>query len=277
MSNPNFSESQLQQAVNSALIQKIHEVTGEFPFANVPSLFDEYELGWDSAFYFSWLPHLPLSDHEGCNYFIQYKLSQLLTSRGAKEWKTWEDEYYRFKIPHSKRNYSTKKFEDDYHQWEALKKLSENNYPTFYVTNSTLEKDALIKASKSGTLLDITPALDVRNIINQHKYVTFTNISSNFFMHSEIENVKKSSISQIFEYDRQNLSLRDANRKLLSELKNMGGNNELFLYELNKITEKSSQNTDMPSHLMPYFKHSMISNFVHKYIGAKLMWVPVKG
>ncbi len=166
MREPNFSESQLQQAVNSAYIRYLFETRGNWVFANVPSLFDEFNLGWDSAFYFPWLPQLPADDHEGCNFFLQYKLSGHLTSAGAKEWSFWNNEYFRFKIPHSTRNASGT-FLDDYHQWDRLKELANLNYPTFYVTNSTLSKNVLKNEYSSGTLLNSTPLLDVRLIAKE--------------------------------------------------------------------------------------------------------------
>jgi len=69
MRDPNFSESQLQQAVNCAYIRHIYEARSQWVFAHVPSLFTEFDLGWDSAFYFPWLHPPPENDYEGCNYF----------------------------------------------------------------------------------------------------------------------------------------------------------------------------------------------------------------
>ena len=117
MREPNFSESQLQQAANTAFIRRVFESHGYWPFAYVPSLFAEFDLGWDTAFHLPWLPHMPSPNDEGCNFFLQYKLSGELTSQGAKEWSHWGAGYFRFKIPHSTRDASGS-FVDDYHQVE---------------------------------------------------------------------------------------------------------------------------------------------------------------
>lgn len=115
MRDPNFSESQLQQAVNTAFIRKVVEHHGYWAFAHVPSLLAEFDLGWDTAFNLPWLPYMPSPNDEGCNFFLQYKLSGQLTSQGAKEWSHWGEEYFRFKIPHSTRDASGA-FTDDFHQ-----------------------------------------------------------------------------------------------------------------------------------------------------------------
>jgi hypothetical protein len=155
MRDPNFSESQLQQAVNTAFIRYVLEKHGIWVFANIPSLIDEFDLGWDSAFHFPWLPHLPQPDHQGSNFFIQYKLSGELTSPGAKEWQHWNSAYFRFKIPHSTKD-STGSFVDDYHQWDRLKELANQNYPTFYATNSTL---TLMRLATPPMMKDTTGVL----------------------------------------------------------------------------------------------------------------------
>ena len=70
MGEPNFSESQLQQAVNTAYIRHVYEQSGQWIFVNVPSLIDEFDLGWDSGSYFPWYPQMPHHDHEGCNFLF---------------------------------------------------------------------------------------------------------------------------------------------------------------------------------------------------------------
>ena len=184
MREPNFSESQLQQAVNTAFIRRVFERYGFWAFAHVPSLPTEFALGWDTAFHLPWLPHAPSPDDEGCNFFLQYKLSGELTSPGAKEWSSWSQQYFRFKIPHSTRD-SAGKFIEDYHQWERLKALADKNYPTFYATNSTLRKAELQNSLQAGTLLDLIPLLDIRTVKAAHKHVTFTTISTTFALHSD--------------------------------------------------------------------------------------------
>lgn len=277
LGGPNFSESQLQQAVNAAYMRHIFAVYGQWVFANVPSLFEEFDLGWDTAFHFPWLGHSPNDDHEGCNFFIQYKLSGQLTSARAKEWPFWHSDYFRFQIPHSTRDEESRKFVDDYHQWDRLKELADQNYPTFYATNSTLSKDVLKSESKAGTLLNTIPMLDVRKVALRHKQVTFTPDSPHFFLHSEKEEVKKTSFSNVI----TQLAETPAERPEKS--------NEMLLRMLGDISRKDNNwkedisiirqfNTDLfPSRLQPWIMRSMISSFIQKHIGAYMLWLPKNG
>lgn len=178
MPAPNFSEFQLQQAVNTAYTRYIYEKHHRWMYPIVPSLVAEFNLGWDSAFYFPWL-HKTHPNPEGCNFFIQYKLSDELTTKRAKEWQFWNSKYFRFKIPYQTRD-NNGNLIDDYNQWDCLKELANQNYPTFYATNHTLCKDALLSSFENGTLLDEIPFLDVRNVNSHHKHVTFTQNSNHF-------------------------------------------------------------------------------------------------
>lgn len=276
MREPNFSESQLQQAVNAAYIRHVYEKHGLWVFANVPSLIDEFDLGWDSAFFFPWYPHLPHPDHEGCNFFIQYKLSCELTSAGAKEWQHWNSEYFRFKIPHSTKD-SSGNFIDDYHQWNRLKDLAHQNYPTFYATNSTLSKDYLRNASQAGTLLNDIPLLDVRGVGALHKHVTFTSSSTFFLLHSEKEEASRISFSTAIDNLSENktTSVDAASKALLRFLKEIGGNNEEWYSDLSKIRQASD--TRAPRRIQPWITQSLLSSFVRKHLGAEMLWLPKNG
>ncbi len=275
MLEPNFSESQLQEAVNSAFIRLIFEESGEWAFANVPSLFDEFVLGWDSAFYFPWLPHPSLEEHEGCNFFIQYKLSCELTTRGAGQWEDWNKSYLRFKIPHSTKGRDSR-HQDDYHQWERLKELASKNYPTFYATNSTLSKENLREISKNGSLLCNTPFLDVRDITQLHKHVTFTRDSDFFLLHSEIEKSLKIDIDVIFGRLRETrkISMSESNRLLYGSLKELVVYDESWQADLRQISDSLSSESEVRN---VWFVRSLLSNFVRRHIGAQLYWYPGHG
>ncbi|MDP1773022.1 MAG: hypothetical protein Q8L15_12120 [Methylobacter sp.] len=276
MRDPNFSESQLQQAVNTAYIRKIFEVSGQWVFANVPSLFDEFDLGWDSAFHFPWLHYPPADNHEGCNFFLQYKLSGQLTSAGAKEWQFWNLEYFRFKIPHSTRNASGA-FVDDFHQWERLKELANLNYPTFYATNSTLSKDDLKNESNASTLLNTIPMLDVRTVVNLHKHVTFTPHSPHFLMHSEKEEIMKTSFAEAIEllYELPTETLDESNKRLLHTLGEIGGKDENWIADFSKI--RQLRDGPFPDRFRPWIMQSVLSSFIRKHVGANMLWVPKNG
>ena len=273
MREANFSESQLQQAVNTAYIRYVFEKNGTWVFANVPSLIDEFYLGWDSAFYFPWLPHHPLFDNEGCNFFIQYKLSGELTSAGAKEWGHWKKPFFRFKIPHSTKD-SSGEFVDDYHQWNRLKDLADKGYPTFYATNSTLSKDNLRKASTGGTLLDEIPLLDVRCVTIPHKFVTFTTSSTFFMLHSEKEEASKLNfIGALEEFSEvEKISMDVSVDILIKSLLEMGDNDEMWIKDLSRIRE--SRDIDMPRTMKLWRVQLLLSYFVRKHVGAELLWFP---
>jgi len=274
MREPNFSESQLQQAANTAFIRKVFEHHGYWSFAHVPSLLAEFDLGWDTAFHLLWLPHTPSPNDEGCNFFLQYKLSGQLTSQGAKEWSHWGVEYFRFKIPHSTRDASGA-FVDDYHQWNRLKALSSKNYPTFYATNSTLSKAVLQSALEAGTLLDHVPLLDVRTIAGVHKHATFTPTSNGFALHSEIEETKKPSFTSVLSLlaEEEQSSLQASTDRLLRTLKEMGENDE----EWNRDLARFAPSQNLPRRIQPWVKHAFLASFVRKHVGAELLWLPKVG
>lgn len=276
MLEPHFSESQLQQAANTAFIRRVFEHHGSWAFAHVPSLIAEFDLGWDTAFHLPWLPHLPNANDEGCNFFLQYKLSFVLTSPGAIEWPQWGVEYFRFKIPHSTRNASGS-YEEDYHQWDSLKALANKNYPTFYATNSTLSKAELQSALQAGNLLDSVPLLDVRTVTAKHKHVTFTPSSKSFALHSEKEETKKLSFAStlILLAEGEQLSIEASTKKLLSTLKEMGENDEEWNRDLARIGSASDQ--ALPRRIQAWAKHAFLASFVRKHVGVELLWLPKGG
>jgi hypothetical protein len=276
MREPNFSESQLQQAANTAFIRRIVDHHGVWAFAHVPSLIAEFDLGWDTAFHLPWFPHTPSASDEGCNFFLQYKLSSELTSPGAKEWPHWGEEYLRFKIPHSTRD-SSGQFIDDYHQWESLKALADKGYPTFYATNSTLHKVQLQNSLTAGTLLDYVPLLDVRGIAALHKHVTFAAAAGIFALHSEKEEARKLSFTEALgqlAQSRQS-SLAASNKEVLVALKELGENDETWKQDLARIAPPRDQ--PFPRQLEAFFQHMLLASFVRKHVGAELLWLPKGG
>ncbi|BCM05891.1 hypothetical protein ACI2S5_24270 [Ralstonia nicotianae] len=271
---PGFSESQLQQAVNGAFVRRVAESHGPWLFPVVPSLYAEFDLGWDTAFHLPWLPHPPARDHEGCNFFIQYKLSGELKSRGAKEWNHWREPYFRFKIPHRTRDESGNSL-DDYHQWDRLKALANRDYPTFYATNSTLSRRVLQNAWEANTLLDQIPLLDVRTVNGQHRHVTFTVRSGAFLLHSETEEVKKLSfkntLNRLAEIESQILLSRST-KKLLNDLEELGEGDENWALDLDRLRAPPPQ--QIPQQINPWFQYTRLMWFVRKHLSADLLWLP---
>jgi hypothetical protein len=269
MFKPNFSESQLQQAVNIAFIRHVFYRHGHILFPVVPSLLDEFSFGWDTAFYIPWLDSPPDNKNEGCNFFVQYKLSELLTSAKAKQWAFWKKEYFRFKIPHTRRN-ADKKFVDDYHQLYCLRKLANKQYPTFYATNSILSIEDLKQKYNNNTLLNVIPVLDIRAVNGIHKYVTFTSDSNHFLLHSENEEIKKISfsnaINNIREFQHENMD--KANERLIEVLSELQQTDESWQFDLLNLKQATKQIR------YPWLVQYFISAFVFKHIGANMFWLP---
>jgi len=273
MREPNFSESQLQQAANTAFIRHVVELHGFWSFAHVPSLIAECDLGWDTAFLLPWLPHTPSDNDEGCNFFIQYKLSGELTSSGAKEWSTWNSAYLRFKIPHSTRCPAGTLI-DDYHQWDRLKCLANQNYPTFYATNATLHKTDLQNQLAAGTLLDNIPLLDVRSVDGQHKHVTFTAASTAFALHSEKEEVTKLTFSESLSLVARNdqSTLRNSTKKLIASLRDLPRSDDNWSQDLSRLSDQP--NAETPRRLQDWELYFQLTYFVRQHLGSHLLWLP---
>jgi hypothetical protein len=199
MIKPNFSESQLQQLVNTEITMacyanfrpKRHWWFHPIIF----NLIEEGDLGWDTAYYFPWLLNPP--DSSGANFFIQYKLSKLIEGNRAKEWQYWGKEYLRFQIPYTTKDNSTRKYIDDFSQFNALKNLANRSYQVFYATNHIIEKRQLFQLASSQRLLSEIPALSVSSINKKHKKVTFTDTSRHFLLHSEVDEKEKLKIKEI--------------------------------------------------------------------------------
>lgn len=276
MREPNFSESQLQQAANTAFIRTVVEANGSWPFAHILSLPDEFLYGWDTAFYLDWLPLPPAQDHAGCNFFIQYKLSNQYTSAGASEWDCWKQEYFRFKIPHSTRD-TAGKFIDDYHQWDRLKELAKRKYPTYYATNATLNKSALMSALEVGNLLNDVPLLDLRTVKGMHKHVTFTPTSNSFRLHSELEEVPAITNSAAVKLlgGEPQLPIGESNAQLLSALREIDQTDDSWMRDLARIDQDSRQ--ILPGRLQPWVKHQALRAFVKRHIGVNMLWHPRDG
>jgi|APCry1669188910_1035180.scaffolds.fasta_scaffold13259_2 hypothetical protein len=272
MTEPDFSESQLQQAANAEFIDQVKALNGHKLFVRVPSLVEENNLGWDSAAYLPWAPELPSDSDHGCNFFLQYKLSNELNSPGAKEWHEWLKPYFRFRIPHRSKDDDGKLF-DDYQQWERLKALADKGYPTYYATNATLKVSVLMKAYENGEMLKLVPLLDVRGVRQKHKHVTFTDIAKNFSMHSEREEAQRMGFNDLLEklIGSEKVTLKVAVDKLILTLKAMSGDDENWINGLQKLESFFEQNPGRP---VPYWlRHSLIASFIHVHSGVNLYWM----
>lgn len=201
MIEANYSESQLQQLINTEITLRIFRGRGIIPIPIVIDLVEEFGLGWDTAFHFPWLHFPPNARHRGANFFIQYKLSDEIEGRNGKHYKKWNEPYLRFFIPHKKRNIL------DYHQYDRLREIASAGYPVYYATNQVMSFADLRTLAQQMSLLDQTPFLNVNNINDYHKEVTFTRDSAHFLLHSEIEKSNKTTWENIYINDKSKYTL----------------------------------------------------------------------
>lgn len=257
MSSANFSESQLQEAVNISIVDFIKDSTGDKLLPLIPSLILEKDLGWDTGFD---IKQLAKKATDGANFFIQYKLSTYQTRSNSNEWKYWNKKYFRFKIPHNKK---------DFHQWNALKDLANKQYPVYYATNATIKFKELESDYKSDLLLGKTPFLDVRDIKKKHFYVTFTNSSNYFYLHSEIEEVDQLTFSSILK-SLQNIkggSMYEQSIKLIKFI-NQTNPSTFNIKEIEEFVEKkiSYINTNLKKKLDELFLDDFLDDLLDDFL-----------
>lgn len=239
MLEPDFGESQLQQFYNAELTREFL-VFGIQPI--IPTQPAEKDFGWDTGFNIPWFKP-PDPAQKNCNLFLQYKLSYKMVGRTAGQWNYWGKPYYKFKIAMWKNTGHPRGNYPDFHQYDALKKLADNGYPTFYVTNNTLDLNELVGWAKSRGITANNPALDIGDISHdRHLVATFTGESNHFFLDSEPEKKPKMEIpSQLLKQ-----SLKKADRtsmvddihiipRLLAEHKAF-----IEMYEMRRKRSKSS-------------------------------------
>jgi hypothetical protein len=184
---PNFSESQLQQLINTEVTLRLVQSGRGMFLPVVISLPEEAVKGWDTGFFFPWLTAPGLDDHRGCNFFLQYKLASLLEGRRGGEWSFWRKPYFRFRIPHNSKDRNSGEYFEDYHQLEALRVIAAKGYPVYYVSNRTPYEETLFEIAKSQQLLDTQAIIKLRSTTLNHRYVTYTEFGKQCYMHSRPE------------------------------------------------------------------------------------------
>jgi len=187
MIEPDFCEAQLQQLVNMELTADFKRI-GLQTTPIVRSLREELKLGWDTGFNVKGQP-MPGPDTKGCNLFIQYKLAILMESRGGK-FKFWRTPYFQYKIAYSKKNNG---YTYNYNQLSALVALSNRNYSCFYISNNTTELDDIIKWSNTNQLIPNCCILDIGQIHDLHRFITYTQDSDVCLLSSEPNEAKKTT------------------------------------------------------------------------------------
>ncbi len=239
MIRPNFSESQLQQLVNTEIVMLLYSIRGRRYLPIVVSLREEFFWGWDTGFYFPWLGPLPHPDHRGCNFSIQYKLSELVEGHRGREYALWNRPYLRFHISYNTKDQATGKYIYDRTQFYNLKNLADQGYFVYYSANHIVRNQELLQLATSNILLNEIPFLDVSMISNNHDKVTFTRESSYFFLHSKPKKITVTKWEQIYSIAKEKEGTR------LSEDTKLLGDFILKLEKKLDVPEKSGFSADM--------------------------------
>jgi len=263
MRYPDFGECQLQSMVNIEMVRHAIEHHHHYVVPMIPTLVAEYHLGWDTGFLMPYELMPPSSSNQGCNLFIQYKLSEIVEGVRGGEYEHWQQEYFRFQLPH----YDSEDKEYDYHQLHALQNLSQCGYSTYYATNHSVELNTLVGHARQGVLLDRIPFLDVADIDNDHFYCTFTQDSSHFVLCSEIEEAKRKQFTQELERIKPTSLLEDV--KVLKNLLKEHLSNailEAFMQELESYTDK-----DLPNELRDYRSFAIMVRYLRIGLNIHLL------
>ena len=268
MKEPNFGEGQLQQVVNTAFTQFAIENHRVYACPIIPTTVAEYGLGWDTGFYFPWLGYAPLVTHKGCNFFIQYKHSILIEGSRGGQWSDWNEEYFRFKIPHTIKN--GKNYVTDYHQFDLLKLLSENDCDVYYATNHVTLRDDLFSEASLGVLLDNIPFLDVRGMTNRHYYATFTKNSDHFYLHSDPVKIPRLSGTKALDsiVERKETTLTQGNEQLLSCLEILAEHDRSVLRYIEKYQHLEKIDFSAPEEFRTFAKFQFLRIVFRAVVGA---------
>jgi hypothetical protein len=218
MVEPNFSESQLQSMVNTEIVLNSLRDRGHYVIPIIISLVEEYDLGWDTGFYFPWILRPGSSNHRGCNFFLQFKLANLIEGPRGGQYSCWHDAYLRFQLPHNSKDENTQQHFLDFHQYHRLRNIATQNYPVYYVANSVLYERELIALAQRRELLSETPFFDISAIDSEHRYLTYTRESQHGFLHSEPKQIKKIKWAEIIEsYTEARATALESDIKVLIE------------------------------------------------------------
>lgn len=271
MKKPNFSEAQLQQIVNTEITMWLYSqycsCMQRVPHPIVINSIKEGEYGWDSAFYLPWLLAKP--NNEGVNFFIQYKISNLIEGKNAREYRWWRESYFRFKLFYYSRDKLSGKSVEDFSQYNALKSLANEGFLVYYATNHVIDINKLFNLAFQRILLGEIPFLDLTSIKNYHKKVTFTQSSKCFLLHSKLEEQTKANwkniLSRVHEVKKTNL-LEDIKtlKKFIINMENKWkkGSKKYFQEELEKNIEELKEKDKI------YFEIFLIAKYLKLYFNC---------
>jgi len=213
---------------------------------------------------------------DGCNFFIQYKRSNLISRRHCNnEYDHWGSSYLRFSI-----FYTCKKSPDgkDFTQFDKLRELSALGYSTYYVTNHVIDKTELFELARSQRLLEEIPFLNVADIDGRHHHVTFTKDSEYFMLHSKPVEAKVSKWNSVID----KLKLANESKKVSKLEKDIEKLRDFivayeesleltgeisFRKDFKKLNDKLNS-LNSPRQLSYLFKTGLIANYLKQYFNV---------
>ena len=259
MIEPNFCELQLQQMVNSEIFNRFHGFALSPIIPIVVPQFYEDQWGWDTGLFLPWFGR-GLQNQKGCNFFIQYKLSNKYDTSSALGWESWEAPFYKFNLGYRRKR------RWDFVQRNHLIELSENGFITIYVTNNVVDFSELTRIAVHGELCSELPVLQVTDVLKRHKTVTFTEHADQFCLHSEIERAERSSVIKIFESVKPTEFNNDLNTvvKVLSRFEDAIGIQE---NGIRQIIER------LPQQNFFYLKTRVVVSLLRQYLNVDWVWI----
>jgi len=275
---PNFSESQLQAMVNlelsliaaggnPALVWKY--------FPRLPSTVQEALLGWDSAFFFPWVPLPPHPHQLGCNFFIQYKLAERIASPRGREYRSWKAPYLRFRIPYdSKDDHGT--YFIDYSQFDLVKDISEGGYPTYYVTNPVTDYGNLSALADSQNLRSEAPFFSVGEIPGHHEILSFTRTSTHGLLHSEPKRLASQRADEVLSRVRETSRQRPGDLVPRLSRMVMAARERVRFKELPDLEQELQQLSEVPENLRLLASALVTRQYLRKYWDVQWLTLPVE-
>ena len=251
MSKPNFGEIQLQSCFNQAIFS-YYQKQGQYLNPVIPTLAQEASVFYDTAFAIDDFPYPKIDDQEGCNLFIQYKLSQSISKKTNPLYGHWGKTFFRFQFPHSKLDEATGIL--DYHQFNGLRELADKGCAVFYFTNDVVTREALFHDTASGILLERAPILDVSEITQRHKFATFAFDSDHFCLHSDPIKVRRINFKKVDHILREKRNdLGEDNKILFSVLREVGGTSgfaDMFIDRYHELQDGPAKNRRVKKFLL---------------------------
>ena len=190
VAEPDFIEDDLCFLV----CEELAHITNRVLLPRFLSRRKERRWGWDAGYF---LPHFSAPDPSqlGCNFFIQFKLSNEYgggkLTHPAIGWEDWKEPFLRFDL------FEWYKRSRSLHQRDSLVRLANGGFQLVYLTNHVLEYVQLVDLAQHNLLQSTLPVLRVDANLLQHERVSFTKSSNHFRLHSDAEKTLRETLEQV--------------------------------------------------------------------------------